>query len=996
MSGIDDVVAGGWWPLRHHAAVDAALRYVRMACMVRADQGDANVGTLKAGRDQYGRLREVDGSAGDVQGGLLWEAASPVVPFNRGQLVQTPGDPPARDFPSLGFAFPAIAQDPNAGKTATTSGVPPIGSNPFVPATQGAAGGGGSGLPTTQSRPTPTPTTAAGLGAPPPLPETVQVLPIQDEKHTADTRYAKLQAASPPGTAKNTQGVVLAATHERRMEPLFLPSGAPLIAVNRAGDPATSSLVFDEKADGTVDPSVYAPLHSAWRVIRLAASCAPALTTSASLRGQLAWQLGGGGRDGLAGYGLAYDSSGGASSSNSGSNAPDPMQQEIAKIQKQLAQIEQQIAAAVAGGSAGASAVGSLVNQRNQLQLQLDQLSAAGASNSQGSTQNKPKGGGGGVVGAFSWRMGGPFDAGGLGCQHQLGRTFDGEAVYSGHLAAGSYFRNSIHDGPLLFENDAVTQVENGPHRMRVHLVWNPSLPHDHPCGSKQGHWWWYAEAMDYLTDGGGGDDGNPPPPPPDDNVPGRIPGTDPNILINDEKYSRENQLSDRFSGLTDRGYGIRTEPFGGHGGGALGGGGSGGGNGDGDGGGPWGPRPHGWPPGPPGTGGDGPWGPRPRGWPGDGQVTDPGVPPGGLRGTSGLGRTWPGYVCQSNAPKDTRWRASTLTGLTAGMVFRPVNLTVGQRELRTLRHGATGISQAALQAANLAPATVRVEAFASRQANQWVYGINRNVSSFPGGTARAGGVWFAPADRDLKNELSGTPYVREPIMTPYVLFHPSMRVGTGSFNQDGTNSVATYNPYVAMPAATPSGYGPISNGLGNYSWAAPSPAPSLYSKATTTATAAITTTETVVAQSELIPANTLQAGSNLRVSLYGRTIATGGSTQVLRFRYGPTGTTADPQILGTSYTSANTGGDNPSFALISDFVVTSAGATGEATGGAAVVNQKAYGFTVGATQQQMLDVTLNALDTTADGYLTVTYESGAAGTSTTFRAPCTVELVKL
>ena len=774
MSGIDDVVSGGWWPLRHHATVDAALRYVRMACLVRADSGDSRVGSLKFGRDQYGRIREVDGSAGDVQGGLLWEAASPVVPFSRGQLVQQSGAPPTRDFPSLGFAFPAVAQDPNAPgsgggpgpsctfptSVSTSSGLAPVGLNLAGNALMGPGGtvvarlnGGSSGVPAgvpggTQTRSTaPIPQTASSSGPPPRLPTSVQLLPIQDEKITPDKRYSMLTAACAPGVgAKGTMGVVLSAMHERRMEPIFFPSGAPLIAVNHAGDPATSTLVLDEKDDGTPDPDRYAPLHSAWRVVRLARACAPGLTTSANLRGQLAWQLGGGGCDGLAGYGLAYDASGGAAPSGSTKAPQDPNQQQIDAIKKRLAQIEQQIATAQNAGSSGAAAIGALINERNTLNRELDQLTSSGSGSGSGS-QSKPTGAAGtsGVVGAFSWRMGGPFDAGGEGCQHPLGSTFDGESVFSGHLRTDAYFRGPF-DGPLNFEATALSKVMSGPYQMAAHLVWNPTLSHPHPCGQKQGRWWWYAEAMDYTTDGGGGGDDDGGGEIIDGGDGGRTVtggGSGGNILINDEN----NQTSVATSpGAPFRTVGANGVSF---------------------------PTVSGATTGAPSR-----------------TVGPTGVvfPRGPLIETT---------VGTASTPKTTRWRATQLLGITPGTVFRPNNLTVGQKDFRTVP--LTPISNDDVKTANLAPATLRLEAFAQRGAGQWVYGIDRNVSAFPGGTALAGGLWTGPADRDLANELSGQPYVKTPVMTSYHVYHPSVNVGKGDFKQDGTNTVDTFNPFATL-----------------------------------------------------------------------------------------------------------------------------------------------------------------------------------------------------
>lgn len=258
----------GILPLQDHRKdVDPAFREAVMAARI-------------INRDKFGRFafegHEGDESggartAGDLLGGLFWPPAN-------------------RDTGMWSFAVPAVVledEDPPASPSAGTPTSEPIDPRTTRTRPQGQTG---PSIPRSQS------------GA-----RRILVQPVGDDKFTPDTRFSAIKAAVPPDAPRLTKGaagVVLIATQESRQIDLFLPTGGGnLVAVNAAGDPKKSSIVYDLRADDSLDPDRGAPLHTSMRVIPVAQVQVRPLTTGPLI----AWQLGLSGRDARSGHGLVVD-----------------------------------------------------------------------------------------------------------------------------------------------------------------------------------------------------------------------------------------------------------------------------------------------------------------------------------------------------------------------------------------------------------------------------------------------------------------------------------------------------------------------------------------------------------------------------------------------------------------------------------------------------------------------------------------------------------------
>lgn len=552
MTEINDQVAGGYDPLQHHdpAVGITPELYTRFGVRIR-------------GRDEVGRYQHEEGTVGDVLGGFCW-------PFAGQPAPRTPASgapPPAVQVPTWGYAFPAVV-------VGGAGGEPPTPDEPFGPVVvlQGDQGTIGNQVSTGRTQ---------EKKGPPRLPTSGYVLPVVEAPSRPDVRYEPQFVKFTPGTTPRTPGTVVNVTHQGKQEAVFLPAPRPLIAVNAAGDPATASLVFDETKDGDPDPERFARLHSMMRVVRPkddvvgdavvtgGGRTASAGTARSGLKfgnvesGSLALQLATGGRDGLAGYGLTVDvpfksaSAYGASltAAVNRTAVPGPNAYSLGFF---------------GGGGASSQVLGLALDYDSGIQNMVDvptedglfkepqanaivtQLIRAGYPDAHkeiarpydpsfgyerqdlfrivtGQPSATPGAGPGGAkteeetadlaVGALSRWASGPIDSGGPGCPHKLGRTHDGQTIYSDHLTTDTYFRNLHFDGPLLFEDYLDREPLSGPLRMKCHLVWNDRLSHPHVTGDKKGRWVIVSEALEFVTPPvqppiDPRDPGEPPPPP--------------------------------------------------------------------------------------------------------------------------------------------------------------------------------------------------------------------------------------------------------------------------------------------------------------------------------------------------------------------------------------------------------------------------------------------------------------------------------------------------
>lgn len=182
----------------------------------------------------------------------------------------------------------------------------------------------------------------------------------------------------------------------------------------------------------------------------------------------------------------------------------------------------------------------------------------------------------------------------------------------------------------------------------------------------------------------------------------------------------------------------------------------------------------------------------------------------------------------------------------------------------------------------------------------------------------------------------------------------------------------------------------PVGQGAGQFAW---TPLAELYAKSTTASSGGITTTETVVAQSLSIPANTLQIGSTIRVRLYGTVRVSSGVNSTWGVRAGSAGTTSDALLLTFLLgLASSTGGDDIPFSVTMDLVVTSIGASGSVSGQIDMRCPKGLGY--GSFVETMSVST--SLNTTIANFFSATFVSAGSSLSNTYKAPCTVEIVKI
>lgn len=163
---------------------------------------------------------------------------------------------------------------------------------------------------------------------------------------------------------------------------------------------------------------------------------------------------------------------------------------------------------------------------------------------------------------------------------------------------------------------------------------------------------------------------------------------------------------------------------------------------------------------------------------------------------------------------------------------------------------------------------------------------------------------------------------------------------------------------------------------------------------ATIAASAAINTTETVIAgglNNAVIPANSLRVGTKFRITLAGSCTATAAVLSTFTIRMGTAGTIADASVATGTCTGVT---GTALFKVIIEFVVTSIGATGTILGNMSVLN----GGVVGIATLSVTNVALTptaTLNTTTANYLSLTYKTAATTDTSTFSAPCDIEIVK-
>lgn len=298
--------------------------------------------------------------------------------------------------------------------------------------------------------------------------------PIQDRADTSPLkRYEAFQplpatvAGSPNrGLPRDYPVLLVNALREDKAAPLAFPSG-PLVAVNKAGEPGTASLVSDCQNDESMDPERQARLQSLVRIARVQDPVLPGGPNG----GVLALQYGVSGKDQIAGYGLISMPPFGGN----GNATPVP---------------------------ANAVNVGTQPRPGNPGTATRDGLAV--------------------LFGPMSAARGGPITLGDASCQHAIGATLDGERVQPAHLATDAVFwQGPTREGPLTFDRGNYSNPSPGPRLIPAHIRLDPSAPYTLPTGpngaSRQHLGMWRIEAESWVEEQ---KDGPPPtgdafPPPP-------------------------------------------------------------------------------------------------------------------------------------------------------------------------------------------------------------------------------------------------------------------------------------------------------------------------------------------------------------------------------------------------------------------------------------------------------------------------------------------------
>jgi hypothetical protein len=169
---------------------------------------------------------------------------------------------------------------------------------------------------------------------------------------------------------------------------------------------------------------------------------------------------------------------------------------------------------------------------------------------------------------------------------------------------------------------------------------------------------------------------------------------------------------------------------------------------------------------------------------------------------------------------------------------------------------------------------------------------------------------------------------------------------------------------------------------------------------ASTSATGAINTGETIVAggnavngASAVIPANSLQIGTTIRITMMGTCTSTAANVSTFTLRTGTAGTTGDASVATAATSIAATSGTTVGFTAIMTFTVRTIGATGTIAGSMLLLNTGITGISANNTQSIPLTATAT-LNTTTANYIEVTYKSAATTTTSTFQNGI-VEIVK-
>lgn len=153
-----------------------------------------------------------------------------------------------------------------------------------------------------------------------------------------------------------------------------------------------------------------------------------------------------------------------------------------------------------------------------------------------------------------------------------------------------------------------------------------------------------------------------------------------------------------------------------------------------------------------------------------------------------------------------------------------------------------------------------------------------------------------------------------------------------------------------------------------------------------TAISSSINVTETVVGvTSQSYPANSIVSGTVFRVTAWGICTTTVANASTFKLRIGTAGTTADAAVATLTTGVAGTTGTNVPFRLVIDITVR---ATGSGTSATATANSLLFSSAngiQGATSIQVGSPSLSGFDTTLADFISLTYQSAASTTSSSF-----------
>lgn len=157
-----------------------------------------------------------------------------------------------------------------------------------------------------------------------------------------------------------------------------------------------------------------------------------------------------------------------------------------------------------------------------------------------------------------------------------------------------------------------------------------------------------------------------------------------------------------------------------------------------------------------------------------------------------------------------------------------------------------------------------------------------------------------------------------------------------------------------------------------------------MQSNAITAATAAINTAETIVVQSPVLTAGRFMTSTIIRIEFSGTCTSTAGNTSTFRIRIGTAGTTADGIVMSITTAAAAVSGTNVAFSGEIDMTIRTIGASATAFGYLTLFNQGTTG--ISTTSTQVIQGTMTAFNSTTANFVSLTYQSAAATTTSTFQ----------